>query len=91
MGYALRITPVRSASLIATIAVIIGFADLPYGYYMLLRLFLCGVSLFFLVGANLVLEDWHRWTLSGFAVLYNPILPIRIGEKVSGKFSTSLR
>ena len=74
-------TPVKTASLIATTAVVIGFADLPYGYYMLLRLFLCGVSLFFLVGANLVLEDWHRWTLGGFAVLYNPVLPIYLYDK----------
>jgi hypothetical protein len=68
-------------SLIATVAVVVGFADLPYGYYMLLRLFLCGVSLFFLFGTRLALEDWHRWILGGFAVLYNPVLPIRIGEK----------
>jgi hypothetical protein len=74
-------TPVKTASLIATIAVVIGFADLPYGYYMLLRLLLCGVSLFLLFGAHLPLEDWHRWTLGGFAVLYNPVVPIRLGEK----------
>jgi hypothetical protein len=74
-------TPARAASLIATIAVIIGFADLPYGYYQLLRLCLCGISLFLAFGANLALDDWHRWVLGGFAFLYNPVLPIRIGEK----------
>jgi hypothetical protein len=77
----LGMTPVRLAPLIATVAVILGLANLPYGYYTLLRLFLCGVSLFFLLGAHLVLEDWHRWVLGGLAVLYNPVLPIRIGEK----------
>jgi hypothetical protein len=70
-----------TASLVATIAVLVGLADLPYGYYVLLRLFLCGVSLFLMFGARLVLEDWHRWVLGGLAVLYNPVLPIRIGEK----------
>lgn len=74
-------TQVRTASLTATVAVLIGFADLPYGYYMLLRLFLCGVSLFFLLGAKLSLEDWARWVLGGLAVLYNPVLPIRLREK----------
>src|SRR5207249_8414290 len=74
-------TPARSASMIATIAVIIGFAHLPYGYYMLLRLFLCGVSLFSLFGAHLPLEDWYRWVLGGFAGLYNPVLSVRIGNK----------
>jgi hypothetical protein len=73
--------PITVATLISTIAVVIGFADLPYGYYMLLRLLLCSVSLFFLFGAKLALTDWEKWTLGGFAVLYNPLMPIRIGEK----------
>lgn len=73
-------TRLKSASLIATIAVAVGFADLPYGYYMLLRLFLCGASLFLMFSTRLV-EDWHCWVLGGFAVLYNPVLPIRIGDK----------
>lgn len=72
---------VTPAVAVATVAVVIGLADLPYGYYMLLRLVLCGISLFLLLGANLVLEDWHRWTLGGLAVLYNPIFPVRLGEK----------
>jgi hypothetical protein len=72
---------VTPALAIATVAVVIGFADLPYGYYMLLRLALCGISLFLLFGANLVLTNWHCWTLGASAVLYNPLLPIRLGEK----------
>jgi hypothetical protein len=73
--------PVTVACVIATAGVLFGFGDLPYGYYMLLRLFLCGVSLFLVAGANLTLVDWEKWVLGGFAVLYNPILPIRIGDK----------
>jgi hypothetical protein len=73
---------VAVVSLLATVGVLFGFDNQPYGYYMLLRLFLCGASLFFLMGAKLRLADWQRWALGGFAVLYNPVLPIRIGEKV---------
>ena len=76
-----RIGPAPVAALIATIGVIFGFDNQPYGYYMILRVFLCGVSLFLIAGANLVLADWQKWLLGGFAVLHNPILPIRIGEK----------
>jgi hypothetical protein len=76
-----NMTPVRTAVSIAVLAVLIGLADLPYGYYTLLRLFLCGVSLFFLFGARLRLEDWQQWTLGGIAVLYNPLIPIHLGEK----------
>src|SRR5258705_11647766 len=74
-------TPVTVGALIATALVVIGFGDLPYGYYMLLRLFLCGFGLFLLAGSDLALPAWQRWTLGGFAVLYNPILPVRIGDK----------
>ena len=76
-----RIGPVAVVTLIATVLVFFGFDNQPYGYYMVLRLFLCGVSLFLLAGANLRLTEWQRWALGGFAVLYNPVLPIRIGEK----------
>ena len=39
------------------------------------------MGLFFLLGAKLRIEDWQRWALGGLAVLYNPLLPIRLGEK----------
>ena len=42
--------PLGWLALGATLAVLLGFADLPYGYYTLLRLFLCGTSLFFWLG-----------------------------------------
>lgn len=77
----MTLSPAKSVSLVAAVAVVVGFASLPYGYYMLLRLLLCGVSLFLLFGTRLVLADWHRWVLGGLAVLYNPVLPIRIGDK----------
>ena len=66
---------------VATVLVAIGLGDLPYGYYMLLRLYICGASLFLLLGANLVLKNWQRWVLIGFVVLYNPVFPIYLGEK----------
>lgn len=41
---------------------------------------LCGTSLFLLLGANLI-QDWNRWGLGAFAVLYNPIIPIYLRQK----------
>jgi uncharacterized protein DUF6804 len=72
---------VKIALIVATIGVVVGVADLPYGYYMLLRFALCGISLFLMFGANMELADSERWLLGGCAVLYNPLLPIRLGEK----------
>ena len=80
-GASRDIAPAKKATLAGAAVVLMGFADLPYGFYMLLRLFLCGISLFIGFGANLALEDWHRWLLVGIAVLYNPLLPIQLGDK----------
>src|SRR4030095_5014761 len=77
----MKVNPTTLAVGLATLMVAIGLADLPYGYYMLLRLFLCGISLFLFLGAGLRLQAWHRWALGIFAVLYNPGLPVRLGEK----------
>ncbi len=85
-----RMTPARAASLIATSAVIVGFAALPFGYYMLLRLFLCGVSLFLLTGANLVLREIGIDGFSGewrFSTIH--CCPSVLGIKCSGKSSIS--
>jgi hypothetical protein len=31
--------------------------------------------------AHLRLDDWERWSLGAAATLYNPIVPIRLGDK----------
>jgi hypothetical protein len=66
---------------IAAVAVAIGLLPLPYGYYMLLRLFLCGVSLYFLTRPSGV-HDTEKWVLVGLVVLYNPLAPIELGSKL---------
>src|SRR5262245_43232339 len=77
----MKVNPTTLAVGLATLMVAIGWAHLRYGYYMLLRLFLGGISLFLLLGAGLRLEAWHRWALGIFAVVYHPVLPVRLGEK----------
>ena len=61
--------------------VIVGFGDLPYGYYTLLRFTICGFSLFLLFGDTSLRIVWHRWVTGACAVLYNPIVPVRVGDK----------
>src|SRR5687767_726744 len=65
---------------IAALAVAIGLLPLPYGYYLLLRLFLCGVCLYFLTRPHGV-RDVEKWVLAGLVVLYNPIAPIELGQQ----------
>ena len=69
------------ASVVCTAAVVVGFGDWTYGYYRLLRLLLCGVSLFLLTGDKSRLQDWHRWLLIGLAVLYNPVIPVELRDR----------
>ena len=61
-------------------AVAIGLLPLPYEYYVLLRLFLCIVSAYFLTRPRV--RDGEKWVLVGLIVLYNPIAPIGLGSKL---------
>lgn len=65
---------------VAWVAVAIGFLPMPYGYYMLLRLFFCGMSLFYLTRPVGVRER-EKWVLVGMVVLYNPLVPVELGNK----------
>ena len=65
---------------IAAIAVAIGLLPMPYDYYTLLRLFLCGLSLYFLTRVRV--REPEKWVLAALALLYNPIAPIGLGSKI---------
>jgi hypothetical protein len=65
---------------IAAIAVAIGLLPLPYAYYMLLRVFLCVLSIYFISSVRGV-RDREKWVLVGLAVLFNPIAPVELGSK----------
>ena len=68
---------------IAAIAIAIGLLPLPYGYYMVLRLFLCVVCIYFVSSVPGV-RDGARWVLVGLALLYNPIAPVELGSRPLG-------
>jgi hypothetical protein len=65
---------------IAGIAAGIGLLPMPYGYYALLRFFFCGVALYYLSQPSGV-SDVEKWVLVGLAVLFNPIVPIELGNR----------
>jgi hypothetical protein len=66
---------------IAWIALAIGLLPMPYGYYVLLRFFFCGLSLFYLTRPVGIRES-EKWVLVGLVVLYNPLVPVELGNKV---------
>ena len=69
------------ASVICTVLVVIGVFELPYGYYTLLRLCLCGAAVAVIFLAYDSLNEVSRWLFGAIAVLYNPIIPIYLGDK----------
>ncbi len=64
----------------AVAAVLIGLLPMPYGYYMLLRTVLCAVAAYaaFLQSNR---ASGLFWVLLALAVLYNPLIPVYLGQK----------
>ena len=52
----------------------------PYGYYILLRWIICGISIF--VAYNLY--EWGYkgwvWILGSIALLFNPLIPVHLDK-----------
>ena len=67
--------------LIAGLALFLALADMPYGYYQLLRLFICGIGAY---GAYLSYEQKKTgwvWILGIIAVLFNPLMKFYFGRE----------
>ncbi len=68
--------------LITAIALFIAMADMPYGYYQLLRFFVCGVGAY---GAYLSYEQKKTgwvWILGIIALLFNPFMKFYFEKEV---------
>jgi hypothetical protein len=66
---------------IAWLAVGLGLLPMPGEYYILVRIFFCGLCVYFLTKPAGV-RDLEKWVLTGLAVLYNPLVPIETGRTV---------
>lgn len=71
----------RALVLVSTLAVLLAMLDMPWSYYRLLRVVLCLTGVVGFVAARRAgLEPW-MWFHGVAAVLYNPVLPVELGEK----------
>ena len=59
----------------------IGIAPMPIGYYTLLRLVVCGCSIYYAYHLYEREDRTYVWIFGFFTVLYNPIMPIYLYEK----------
>lgn len=66
----------------ASMCAIVALVEMPYGYYMLLRLGYSAICVHYIIhlGSNYVTS--HRLILVCLVVLYNPIFPVHLGSKV---------
>lgn len=64
------------ARVIAAALLLLALADLPYGFYTLLRIIVCAVGAYGAYLAYSLERPVWTWTLGAIAVLFNPIIPI---------------
>ena len=67
---------------LATLGVALAILPMPYGYYTLLRLFLCAACVYYLLTVPHVIGPGLKVIFGAAAVLYNPIAPLYLREKI---------
>jgi hypothetical protein len=66
---------------VCTLAVGLGLLRMPFGYYTLLRIVLCLAGAVGIAAARRRDSYVWLWVYGALAVLYNPILPLKLGNK----------
>ena len=69
-------------SLIAAAMLLLALAEFPYGYYQLLRLVVCGVSVYMAFMAYGWQKMWAVWLFGFMALLFNPLIPIHLSREI---------
>lgn len=71
--------PSRLPFIVAIASLALGIPPIwPYGYYVLLRLIVCGVAVYGAMQANSQQRMGWVWTLGATAVLFNPLIPVHL-------------
>ncbi len=60
----------------------IGLFPMPYGYYTITRLVVSGCSIYYVYQFKQNNDQTFMWVFGFIAILYNPIIPIHLYEKV---------
>lgn len=69
------------AVVVSTIFVVMGLFNLPHSFFMLLRIVLCIAAVVGVKRASEARQTNWVWLYATLAVLYNPVLPVRLGDK----------
>ena len=71
----------KRISAACTLIVLIGLADMPYGYYTILKISLFAASIATIWICKSRLHEAFIWLCGVAAIIYNPLIPIRFGDK----------
>ncbi len=69
-------------SLIAAAMLLLALAELPYGYYQLLRFVVCGAGVYVAYTAYQWQKMWAVWLFGFVALLFNPLIPIYLSREM---------
>ena len=64
------------------LAAFVAIADMPYGYYTLMRLVVCATFVFVVAIAAMSRQLWAVWLYGMFALLFNPIVPVHLAKSL---------
>lgn len=64
------------------VALALALFDLPYGYYVLLRIIVCGVCIYLALREAKNGRNTWVWLLAGAGLLYNPIFRIHLDREL---------
>lgn len=72
----------RTLASVAAVLLVVALAELPYGYYTLLRIVVCGVSAYGAFIAYGVQTEGWTLVLGMTALVFNPLIPIHLEREV---------
>lgn len=72
----------RTLALAAAMLLVLALADLPYGYYTFLRLFVCATAILGAFKATSIKAEGWVALLGGIAILFNPVFPVYLERHI---------
>ena len=61
---------------------LLALTPLPYGYYTLLRIVVCGAAVWTVLVAYPAKKLWIVWLFAAIAIVFNPIIPIHLDRNI---------
>ncbi len=72
---------VITLAVFCTAGVIVAMGDMPYSFYMLLRVLVCLTAVVAFTKARKARLEFWKWAFGVIAALYNPFVPVHLGDK----------